>query len=206
MAFGEMTVDLLETLKWTAESKERMSGWWCLESITHVSNLEIAVEMFELLPSVLSCIQTDRFFSIMKLLSRLAQLRIVSSRDVHQHISLIIKEASFENATEEYDLKKYLFDCLLDRGCIKNEVKKELLMQQKKKVFTEENIDQRYAEQIRWHDMNFKLVRSIKFSHLNTDFLVFVVPLCRRSFCYRIEVFSSSFFCCTACNNLFLRL
>ncbi|CAF3892546.1 unnamed protein product, partial [Rotaria sp. Silwood1] len=112
-AFGGVTDDLIDMLKWI-EFVEDGDGWKYLEHIKQISDRDIIEKIFQCLDLVACDIKSRRFSSILKLLIQLAETDIVSLLEVHQHISSVINNFSFEDDDRKWNDEKEIFDLLLN--------------------------------------------------------------------------------------------
>jgi hypothetical protein len=144
VAFGVITVDLINMIEWIKEDTISSYRWVYLEKIKQVSDERIVNRLFESLDSTVCSTKADRFASIVRLFVNLAKNHSVSLLEIHQRFSSIINKILFENNNEGGYDEQCIFDQLLNLSCVKNEVKSVTFFE----IFTEKDINEAFEEKI----------------------------------------------------------
>lgn len=118
--FGFLTSELIEMLEWYNDVQRELNSTF-FDNIKQVSNRDCITQLFELLYLTATNTKSQIFTWLLRLLDSLAKNHIVSSLEVHEWISSIIRSVLHDYELTVWPFEHDTFYLLLKLSCIKSD-------------------------------------------------------------------------------------
>jgi len=144
--FGTLTDEFVDMLEWF-DDHEYWGTSLSLENLKRVSGRDVIEKLFEVINRKVS--NGKQFRNCLKVLRSLVEVDAISVLEVHQRFSLI--NNMFRNDDEESrNCEEDIFKLLVDFSCFKT----DLLLSSTKKLFAENDIEEKFEREFQNLDKN----------------------------------------------------